>query len=106
MNGFIPSGVPPFIAPFLFLIEIVSFFIRVLSLSIRLFINLLAGHLLLKVIASVIVLVGINLASIVLFQLAINSVYIILVLIEFIACMLQAVVMTSLIAIYLDQSLN
>lgn len=48
---FVPHGVPGFLLPFLVLIEIVSFCVRPLSLSIRLFANMMAGHILLKVFA-------------------------------------------------------
>lgn len=49
MNLFLPAGTPIFIAPFLILIEMVSYFSRVLSLSIRLFANMTSGHTLLKI---------------------------------------------------------
>jgi len=51
LHIFLPSGVPGFLAPFIFPIEMVSFFIRPFSLSLRLFANMLAGHILLKVFA-------------------------------------------------------
>jgi len=46
---FIPKGVPTLIVPFLFLIEVISYFSRVFSLAIRLFANMLSGHILLKI---------------------------------------------------------
>jgi len=46
---FLPEGVPLFIVPALFLIELVSYFARVVSLSVRLFANMLSGHILLKI---------------------------------------------------------
>lgn len=49
LNLFLPSGTPVAIAPFLTLIEIVSYTSRVLSLSIRLFANMTSGHTLLKI---------------------------------------------------------
>ena len=48
---FIPKGVPWWLAPLLFVIEVVSFLVRPFSLSVRLFANMLAGHILLKVFA-------------------------------------------------------
>src|SRR3989338_6562395 len=48
---FLPSGVPLWMAPFIFLIEFFSFLIRPLTLSVRLFANMVAGHVLLKVVA-------------------------------------------------------
>jgi ATP synthase subunit 6 len=48
-NLFLPSGAPLVIAPFLILIEAVSYGARALSLSIRLFANMMSGHALLKI---------------------------------------------------------
>jgi F-type H+-transporting ATPase subunit a len=45
-RGWIPSGTPPKMKPFIFVIEVISQFVRVISLSVRLFANVLAGHLL------------------------------------------------------------
>lgn len=49
MELFLPAGAPLAIAPFLIFIEAVSYVARVLSLSIRLFANMLSGHALLKI---------------------------------------------------------
>ncbi|WP_036255553.1 F0F1 ATP synthase subunit A [Methylocapsa acidiphila] len=49
LHLFVPSGVSPFLLPFLVLIEIISFASRPISLSVRLFANMLAGHITLKV---------------------------------------------------------
>ncbi len=48
-NLALPGGVPLLIAPFLILIELVSYFAKVFSLSIRLFANMMSGHALLKI---------------------------------------------------------
>lgn len=55
---FVPSGVPGILLPMVVLIEIVSYFIRPLSLSIRLFANMMAGHMMLKVMAGFVVMLG------------------------------------------------
>jgi F-type H+-transporting ATPase subunit a len=55
---FMPSGVPVFLLPLVILIEIVSYFIRPMSLSIRLFANMMAGHMMLKVMAGFVVMLG------------------------------------------------
>jgi len=47
---FLPAGVSLYLAPLLVVIELVSYFIRVISLSVRLFANMMSGHILLKVI--------------------------------------------------------
>ena len=46
---FLPSGAPMVIAPFLVIIELISYVARVFSLAIRLFANMMAGHTLLKI---------------------------------------------------------
>jgi F-type H+-transporting ATPase subunit a len=46
---FLPPGVSLNMAPLLVVIEILSYFIRVISLSVRLFANMMSGHILLKV---------------------------------------------------------
>ncbi len=55
---FVPSGVPTLLLPLVVLIEVVSYFIRPLSLSIRLFANMMAGHMMLKVMAGFVVMLG------------------------------------------------
>jgi F-type H+-transporting ATPase subunit a len=48
---FVPQGVPAVLAPLVVLIEVISFLSRPISLSVRLFANMLAGHITLKVFA-------------------------------------------------------
>jgi F-type H+-transporting ATPase subunit a len=48
-NLFLPGGTPLPISPFLTIIEFISYIARVLSLSIRLFANMMSGHALLKI---------------------------------------------------------
>ncbi len=49
LHLFVPSGVSPLLLPFIVLIEVISFVARPISLSVRLFANMLAGHITLKV---------------------------------------------------------
>jgi F-type H+-transporting ATPase subunit a len=55
---FVPSGVPIYILPLVVLIEVISFFLKPVSHSVRLFANMLAGHIALKVFASFIGMLG------------------------------------------------
>ena len=55
---FVPSGVPGYILPFVVAIEVLSFLSRPISHSVRLFANMLAGHITLKVFAGFIVMLG------------------------------------------------
>jgi F-type H+-transporting ATPase subunit a len=55
---FVPSGIPIYILPLVSMIEVMSFLSRPLSHSVRLFANMLAGHITLKVFAGFIGLLG------------------------------------------------
>jgi F-type H+-transporting ATPase subunit a len=58
LHMFLPSGVPLAMAPMIFAIELFSFLIRPFTLSVRLFANMVAGHVLLKVVAGFIISLG------------------------------------------------
>ena len=53
---FVPSGVPIYVLPLVTLIEIISFLSRPISHSVRLFANMLAGHITLKVFGGFVVM--------------------------------------------------
>ena len=55
---FVPSGVPVYILPLVVFIEVISFFLKPVSHSVRLFANMLAGHIALKVFASFVGMLG------------------------------------------------
>ncbi len=57
-NLFVPKGVPIYILPMIVFIEVLSFISRPISHSVRLFANMLAGHITLQVFAGFIVLMG------------------------------------------------
>ena len=59
-NLFLPSGLPIWLIPIIVPIEIISFLIRPISLSVRLFANMMAGHTLLKVFAGFVVSLGVQ----------------------------------------------
>jgi F-type H+-transporting ATPase subunit a len=58
LKFFVPSGVPAWLLVILVPIEIISYFVRPFSLSIRLFANMLAGHTMLKVFGGFVVMLG------------------------------------------------
>ena len=60
---FVPSGVPIYILPLVMFIEILSFFLRPVSHSVRLFANMLAGHIALKVFAGFVAMLGVSLGA-------------------------------------------
>jgi F-type H+-transporting ATPase subunit a len=49
LKFFVPSGVPKALLPLLVVIEVISYLTRPVSLSVRLFANMMAGHTMLKV---------------------------------------------------------
>src|SRR5438477_8454 len=55
---FVPSGIPVYILPFVVFIEVFSFFVRPVSHSVRLFANMLAGHITLKVFGGFVTMLG------------------------------------------------
>lgn len=100
---FIPSGVPVFLIPVLFLIELVSYCIRPLSLSARLFANLLAGHTLLNILSSFGLIILKNYP--ILFIIPFIFIFFIIVL-EFCIAFIQAYVFLLLSLIYLGDIYN
>jgi F-type H+-transporting ATPase subunit a len=76
----------------------------VLSLAVRLFINILAGHLLLKIF-SIIMFILIQIVNkAIIFGVFLNGVLIAFIFLEYAASLLQAIVFTSLVAIYIDNA--
>ena len=55
---FLPKGIPGVLAPLMVAIELISYLSRIISLSVRLFANMMAGHVMLEVFASFIVMLG------------------------------------------------
>jgi len=51
LSFFLPPGAPIALAPFLVIIEMISYFFRAISLGVRLFANMLSGHCLVKILA-------------------------------------------------------
>src|SRR5258707_4340079 len=60
---FVPKGVPGYIVPLVMFIEILSFFLRPVSHSVRLFANMLAGHIALKVVAGFVAMLSVSLGA-------------------------------------------
>jgi len=96
---FCPEGTPLPVAIVLVPIEIMSYFIRPVSLSLRLFANMLAGHVLLKVLAGFVISLGIF--GVVPF-LAVSAVT----LLEIMVALIQAYVFALLSTIYLNDAVH
>jgi len=103
---FVPPGAPKVLVPFLIVIEVISYFVRPVSLSVRLFANMLAGHTMLKVFAGLAVMItgagGITMAGSVLPFLALIG----LTGLEVLVAGLQAYVFTILTCMYLNDALH
>jgi len=95
---FIPEGLPIFIAPLVFAIELVSYLSRPFSLAIRLAANMTAGHTLMKVIAGFVLPLG-------LFGVAPLAFLVFMTGFEIFVAILQAYVFTLLACMYLGEAL-
>jgi F-type H+-transporting ATPase subunit a len=104
---FVPSGIPIFILPLVTLIEIISFLSRPLSHSLRLFANMLAGHITLKVFAGFIGMLatGLGVFGFVAGLLPLTMT-VALTALEFLVAFLQAYVFALLTAVYLNDALH
>lgn len=96
---FVPEGLPTWIIPVVFLIELVSFLSRPASLAIRLAANMMAGHTLLKVIAAFVVPLGIFGVAPMLFLVLLNA-------FEVFVAILQAYIFTLLSCMYLGEAVH
>ncbi len=97
---FIPSGVPLFLLPLIIIIEIISYLSRPVSLSVRLFANMMAGHTMLKVFGGFVISLGIICGWLPLsFTVALTG-------LEILIAFLQAYVFAILTCIYLNDALN
>ncbi len=106
LNLFAPSGVSPIILPFIVLIEVISFLSRPISLSVRLFANMLAGHITLKVFGGFIVLLlGAGGAAAIVSILPMLGI-IVLTAFELLVAALQAYVFAILTCVYLNDAIH
>lgn len=96
---FMPPGVPMYMAPILIPIEIISYLSRPISLSVRLFANMLAGHTLMKVFAGFVFALGV-------FGIAPWAFIVALTGLEIVIAFLQAYVFTILTCLYLNDALH
>ena len=100
LKFFVPSGVPFVMLPLLVVIEVISYLTRPVSLSVRLFANMMAGHTMLKVFGSFVVALGLlgGWAALA-FMVAFTG-------LELLVAFLQAYVFAILTCIYLNDALH
>tara|TARA_Y100001970_G_C13962404_1_gene713845 strand:+ start:48 stop:782 length:735 start_codon:yes stop_codon:yes gene_type:complete len=97
---FVPSGVPVLLLPLITVIEIISYLSRPVSLSVRLFANMMAGHTMLKVFGGFVISLGLLGGWLPLsFSVALTG-------LEILVAFLQAYVFAILTCIYLNDALN
>lgn len=102
----LPNGASIFLVPLLVPIELVSYMFRVVSLPVRLFANMMAGHTLLKVIAGFSwVMVSISGFMFILHFIPLG-ILVLLIGLELGVATIQAYVFTILICMYINDSLN
>ncbi len=106
LKVFVPSGIPMYILPLVSAIEVMSFFTRPLSHSVRLFANMLAGHITLKVFAGFITMLGAFGALGILGAIVPLMLTIALTALELLVALLQAYVFAILTCIYLKDTLH
>jgi len=96
---FFPSGTPIALAPVLIPIEVISYFVRPVSLSVRLFANMMAGHTMMKVFGGFVVALGI-------FGVAPMVLIVALTGFEIMVAVLQAYVFAMLTCMYLNDAIH
>jgi len=96
---FMPRGVSIFLAPILIPVEMISYMSRPISLSVRLFANMMAGHTMMKVFAGFVAMLGI-------LGIAPIAVNVVLTGFEVVISMLQAYIFTVLTCVYLNDAVH
>jgi F-type H+-transporting ATPase subunit a len=99
LSFFVPHGVPPVLLLLLVPIEVLSYFIRPFTLSIRLFANMMAGHTMLAIFAGFVTAMGI-------FGFVPLGVDVLLIFLELLVAVLQAYVFTILTCLYLRDAIH
>ena len=100
LSIFVPSGVPKILLPLITIIEIISYLSRQVSLSVRLFANMMDGHTMLKVFGGFVISLGLLGGWLPLsFSVALTG-------LEILVAFLQAYVFAILTCIYLNDALN
>ncbi|HVY17681.1 MAG TPA: F0F1 ATP synthase subunit A [Rhodopila sp.] len=103
---FVPQGVPKVLLPLMVVIELISYLSRIISLSVRLFANMMAGHVMLEVFGSFIVMLG-GLGLLGYFPAAVSlGVNTLLIGFELLVATLQAYVFAVLTCIYLHDAVH
>jgi len=103
---FIPSGTPLALVPLLVLIELVSYLARAVSLGVRLFANITAGHTLLKILSTYLFKLFTGNLLIAILTFIPFSIFLALVGLELAVSLIQAFVFTLLVCSYLRDAIE
>jgi len=103
---FAPSGLPLWLMPLLVVIEVISFLSRPLSLAVRLFANMFAGHIILKLLAGFVVSLLSAGGAFMLLGIAPFLGAVVVTMLEFLVSALQAYVFAVLTCIYLNDAVH
>jgi F-type H+-transporting ATPase subunit a len=99
LSLFLPEGTPKALAPLIIIIELLSFLARPVTLTMRLAGNMLAGHVLLKVLASFVIMMGMWGFFPIPFIIIMSG-------FEIFVAVLQAYIFTILTCVYLNDAVN
>ena len=103
---FVPHGTPMIMVPLIFAIEFISFMVRPFSLGLRLFVAMIAGHILMEVFGSFIVS-GLNGGPVGIGVGVLSFLFIVgVAALELLVCAIQAYVFALLTTLYLNDAIN
>ncbi|MGX6959956.1 MAG: F0F1 ATP synthase subunit A [Rickettsia endosymbiont of Pentastiridius leporinus] len=100
LSLFLPHGTPLWLAPLMIIIELFAYLARPVSLSLRIAANMMAGHILLKVIA------GFAVSLMIYLKFLPIPLMVVLIGFEIFVAMLQAYIFTILACVYLNDAIN
>ena len=105
---FVPHGTPPLMVPLIFVVELLSFLVRPFSLGLRLFVAIMAGHILMEVLAGF-VINGANAEAMWVFPVVSIPSFVLMIaitLLEILVAAIQAYVFALLTSLYLNDAIN
>lgn len=103
---FMPAGVPIWLAPFIIPLELISFFIRPVTHSVRLFANMMVGHLILKIVIGFAIGAASAGGAWVLLGIFPTLFNVLMIMFEFLVAGIQAYVFAILACVYLKDSVE
>lgn len=103
---FAPAGIPAAALPLIAILEVISFISRPITLSVRLFANMTAGHILLKVFAGFVVSMGAAGGVLAVFSVLPFAMNVALTALELLVAVIQAYVFALLTCVYLNDAVH